>query len=146
MAKKQRIGIECMNPYVPNKVWDIFKKDLRKIFAIAFPEQKFSITEFYWRGFPFDEEYIRIIPKSEGPVDWKKVWDTLQFVANEFGMAIQFVYMEEPVFKCLKEDTLFDRKHSSYTLVNIRTWTKAELDAFLENHTFEGLKAKYYEI
>jgi hypothetical protein len=36
-------------------------------------------------------------------------------------MAIQFVYMEEPVFKCLKEDTLFERKHSSYTLVNIRT-------------------------
>lgn len=146
MAKKHRIGIECMNPYVPNKVWDIFKNDLRKIFKIAFPEFKFSITEFYWQDFDYSKEYIRIIPKSEGAVDWKKVWETLEFTANEFGMSIEFLYQEEPVFKCLKEDTLFERKYASYSLKNIRTWTKSELDEFVETHSFEELKAKYYEV
>lgn len=145
MATKQRIGMRCYNPYVPNEVWDLFKKDLRKIFTLAFPTQKFSITEFYWQGFSIADEYIRIIPKREGCVDWKRVWEVLDFVAHEFGMKVDCVYKEEPTFRTLIEDDLFERKYSSYSLVNIRTWTPKELDEFIANHSFEEVESKYYE-
>jgi hypothetical protein len=146
MATKQRIGMRCYNPYVPNEVWDIFKRDLRKIFKIAFPEQRFSITEFYWRAFSVADEYIRIRPQEGESVDWKKVWAVLDFVANEFGMTVEFIYCEEPVFKTLREDTLFPRKYASYSLKNIRTWTIQELDSFLATHSFETLEAKYHAL
>lgn len=145
MATKIRIGLRCHNPYVPNDVWDIFKKDLRKIFSLAFPSQKFSITEFYWQGFSVADEYVRITPKSEEATDWKRVWDVLEFVAHEFGMKIKFVYREEPSFRAMRADDLFARKYSSYSLENIRTWTHEELDDFLTKHSFEEVKAKYYE-
>ena len=102
MATKQRIGIRCYNPYVPNDIWKLFKKELRKIISIAFPEQKLSVTEFYWQGFSIAEEYIRIIPKDDKVVDWTKMWNVIQFVANVFGMEINYVYKEEPVFCALK--------------------------------------------
>lgn len=145
MATKQRNGIRCYNPYVPNEVWDIFKKDLRKIIAIAFPAQKFSVSEYYWQHFSVADEYIRITPKSDGEVDWKKVWVVLDFVAHEFGMKVDFIYQESPTFKTLREDTLFERKYASYSLKNIRTWTTEELNEFIEKHSFEELKTKYYE-
>ena len=137
--------MRCYNPFVPNEIWDIFKKDLRKIFAVAFPDQKFSIKEFYWQGFSASDEYIRITPQNDGTVDWKKVWDVLDFVAHEFGMKVDFVYREEPFFKAQREDDLFDRKYSSYSLVNTRTWTIPELDEFLEHHSYEGVEKKYHE-
>ena len=146
MARKVRIGLRCYNPYVPNEVWDMFKVDLRKIFKAAFPDEKFSIGEFYWQGFSVANEYIRITPKNTEFSDWGKVWKVLDFVAHEFGMAIQFVYQEHPGFKPLKEDTLFDREYASYSLINIRTWTTSELDEFIANHSYEELKLKYYEI
>lgn len=145
MSKKMRIGIRCYNPYVPNQVWELFKLDLRKIFRLAFPNQKFSITEFYWQGFSVADEYIRIKPLDSNTVDWKKVWSVLDFVAHEFGMAIEFIYQEEPVFRTLREDILFPRKYASYSLKNIRTWTIAELNDFLANHSFEALKEKLIE-
>ena len=140
-----RIGMRCYDPFVPNEVWDLFKKDLRKVFAIAFPHQKFSITEFYWQGFSYADEYIRIIPKGEGIPDWGKVWKVLDFTAHEFGMKVDFVYREEPFFKAQHVDDLFERKYSSYSLKNIRTWTREELDDFLANHSFEKVKSKYDE-
>lgn len=143
MATKHRIGMRCYNPYVPNEVWALFKKELRKIIQMAFPDQKLSATEFYWQGFSFADEYIRIIPKDDKKVDWKKMWDVLQFVANEFGMKIDFIYQEVPVFHALREDDGFERKYSSYSLVNVRTWNTEELDSFLESYSTETLKEKY---
>ena len=145
MATKPRIGLRCYNPYVPNDVWDIFKKDLRKLFKEAFPDHDFQITEFYWQGFPTSAEYIRIRPKDDRPVDWKRVWSVLDFTARSFGMKINYVYQEDPGFRCLSEDTLFERKYSSYSLKNIRTWTDEELDAFLKSHSFDKLREQYHE-
>ena len=145
MATKPRIGLRCYNPYVPNEVWDIFKKDLRKLFKEAFPDRAFQITEYYWQGFSTANEYIRIAPKDEHHVDWKRVWNVLDFAAQGFGMTIDHVYQEEPVFRSFSEDTLFERKHSSYSLKNSRTWTIEELNAFLDSHSFDELRKKYYE-
>lgn len=145
MAKKLRIGMRCYNPYVPNEVWDVFKADLRNLFKIAFPDQKFSITEFYWQGFSVADEYIRIKPLDSNPIDWKRVWSTLDFVAHEFGMTIEFIYREEPTFRTLREDDLFPRKYASYSLKNIRAWTTAELDEFLADHSFDALKQKFID-
>lgn len=146
MAKKIRIGLRCYNPYVPNEIWDLFKGELRKIFKIAFPNVKFSISEFYWQGLSAANEYIRITPKDNNFSDWEKVWNTLNFTAREFGMEIQFVYQEHPCFKPLKEDNLFEREYANYSLINIRTWTISELDEFITNYSFEELRLKYYEI
>ena len=146
MAKKVRIGLRCYNPYVPNEIWEIFKTDLRKLFKIAFPNKKFSITEFYWQGFSVASEYVRITPKDESDVDWQKVWNVLSFASDCFGMKIQFVYQEHPGFKPKTEDDLFEREYSSYSLISNKTWTIPELDEFLSSYSFEGLKQKYYEI
>ena len=143
MAKKQRIGIRCHNPYVPNEIWELFKKELRKILVVAFPKQKLSVTEFYWQGFSVENEYIRRAPKDEKNVDSSKVWTILQFVSGEFGMQINFVYQKEPVFRALREDDLFERNSSSYSLINIRTWDVNELDEFLETYSTVKLKEKY---
>ena len=146
MAKKPRIGIRCYNPYVPNEVWDMFKIDLRKMFKSVFAEEKFLISVFYWQGFSVADEYIRVTPKNDTFSDWKKVWDVLDFVAKAFGMKIDCVYEEVPVFKVHKEDSLFKRDYTSYCLKNTRTWTNAELDDFISKHSFEELKFKFYEI
>ena len=147
MATKIRIGARCHNPHVPNEVWDLFKKELRKVFKLAFPEQTFSITEFYWRDFPTCNEYIKIIPKEKGKLDWKKVWDVLSFTANEFGMAIQFLYHRTSgsIFELFQEESLIDRDESRYSLVSTRKWTIPDLDAFLASYSFETLKEKYEE-
>ena len=146
MARKPRIGLRCYDPYVPNEIWNLFKVELRKIFKVAFPNEKFTIGEFYWQGFSVANEYIRITPKSTEFSDWGKVWQVLNLVAHEFGMAIQYVYQEHPGFKLHKEDTLFAREYGNYSLINIRTWTTDELDAFVANYSFEDLKSKYNEI
>ena len=147
MATKVRSGSRCSNPNVPNEIWDLFKKDLRKIFKLAFPEQKFAITEFYWQDFPTYWEYLKFIPKLDAIVDWKKVWDVLSFVAHEFGIAIQFVYERTPgsLFVLHETETLFERKESRYTLMSTREWTIPDLDAFLESYSFETLKARYFK-
>ena len=146
MAKKVRIGIRCRNPYVPKEVWDLFKPELRKIFKIAFPDEKFSICEFYWQDFSIAEEYVRITPKNPEFSDWAKVWRVLDFASNEFGMKINFVYQKEPYFKAMREDSLFKRDCGNYSLTSIRNWTISELDEFMANYSFEELKLKYYEI
>ena len=146
MAKKVRIGARCYNPYVPNEVWNLFKVEVRKIFKMAFPDEKFSICEFYWQGFSVAEEYVRIIPKNTEFSDWGKVWKILDFAANEFGMKINFVYQEKPYFKALREETLFERTCGNYSLTSIKDWTTSELDRFIANYSFEELKQRYYEI
>lgn len=145
MATKIRIGMRCYNPFVPNEVWDLFKKELRQIFKIAFPNQVFQISEFYWANFPVTEEYIRIRPKDEAPVDWKRIWTVLDFTAQEFGMKIRCIYQKRPQFHVFTEDPLFERKYAEYSLINIRTWTIAELDEFLKTHSFDELRQNYYE-
>ena len=145
MATKMRMGMRCYKKYVPTEVWDVFKKDLRKIVTLAFPDQKFSVTEYYWEGFSVADEYIRIRAKSEGVVDWKRMWRVLDFVAREFGMQVKFVYQEIPVFCAKREDDLFERKYSNYSLISNRTWTENELDDFLADHSIEKVKAKYDE-
>lgn len=147
MATKIRIVARCSNPNVPNEVWDLFKKELRKFFKLAFPDQKYTITEFYWQSFPTYWEYLKLVPKLESEVDWKRVWDVLSFVANAFGLAIQFVYEKTPgaLFIQHETDTLFERTESRYILCSTREWTIPELDAFLESYSFDALKKKYYE-
>ena len=146
MARKIRIGIRCCNPYVPNEIWKLFKVELRKIFKVAFPDEKFTISEFYWQGFSIADEYIRITPKSTDFSDWGKVWKVLDFTAREFGMAIEFTYQMYPRFAVLREDTLFARDYGNYSLINIKTWNTNELDEFISKYSSEELKLKYYEI
>ena len=146
MARKVRIGIRCYDTYVPNEVWAMFKVEVRKMFKVAFPDEKFSISEFYWQGFSTENEYIRITPKNTAFSDWGKVWKVLNFFAHEFGMTINFVYQKIPYFEALKNDTLFKRDDSNYSLKGIKSWTEAELDKFLANYSFEEIKSKYSEV
>ena len=121
------------NPYVPNEIWDLFKKDLRKITKHAFPEQSFSITEYYWRNFPLDDEYIRFRSKDEHSVDWPEICKIMAFLSRIFGMKVHTRPSEDPA----KYD------YGRFTLGNIRTWTEEQLDAFLANHSYESIEEKY---
>ncbi len=125
--RKFRGAHRCYNPYVPTEIWELFKKDLRKLFKHVFPEQKFAITEYYRRNFPVDWEYIKTKPADDHPVDWQQVCNVVDFAAHQFGMKILICPHEDPEF----------------TLGNIRTWTIEQLDAFLANHSYEDFEKKY---
>ena len=131
--RKFRIDHRVYNPYVPNEIWDLFKKDLRKLFKHAFPEQKFNITEYYRRNFPVDWEYIKTAPADDHPIDWPSVCKVVDFAAHEFGMKILVSPHGDPSA----------RDYPEFTLGNIRTWTEGQLDVFLANHSYEGFEKKY---
>ena len=131
--RKFRSLHRVQDPYVPNEIWDIFKKDLRKLVKHAFPEQKFSITEYYWRNFPIDWEYIRMRPMDELPIDWAKACKVMDFLSREFGMKVLTYPSEDP--------SNYD--YSRFTLGNIRTWNIGQLDEFLATHSYEDIEKKY---
>ncbi len=131
--RKFRTPHRIYNPFVPNEIWDLFKKDLRKIIKHAFPEQKFSITEYYWRNFPVNDEYIRMRPMDEHPVDWAKANTVMDYLTREFGMKVLTYPSEDPS----------EYNYSRFTIGNIRTWTIEQLEAFLANHSYEVIENKY---
>ncbi len=131
--RKRRTLKRCYNPYVPNEVWDLYKKDLRKLFKHAFPQQKFSITEYFSRSCDQDREYIKIRPVDDHPVDWPKVCEVVELTAREFGMKTLIPASDDPS----------SRNYSRFCLGNIRTWTIKQLDDFLANHSYEALEKKY---
>lgn len=145
MARKPRIGLRCYNPYVPGEIWELFKPAFRALIKIGFPGQKLSVTEFYWQGFMPYNEYIRITPKDDIPVDWKRVWKILAFSTEYFFMKIDCLYKEDNGLEILHEDTLFPRAYADYSLKSSREWTLTELDGFLANYSFDEMKQKFRE-
>lgn len=141
MARKSRIGLRCYDPYVPNEIWVLVKKELRTALKNNFPNNKFSLTEFYWQGFSVANEYIRIKTQNEHPVDWSKIWELITLVLDVFGMKIQFVYQQHPGFVAHEVDTLFERQYTEYSLTNARTWTIQELDEFLAIYDSHKIQA-----
>lgn len=141
MAKKSRIGLRCYNPYVPNEIWDLAKKELRTALKTNCPNNKFSVTEFYWQGFSVANEYIRIKPTNDYPVDWGEIFRLITLVLDVFGMKIQFVYQQHPGFAPHKVDPLFERQYTEYSLTNARTWTIQELDEFLAIYDSHKIQA-----
>ena len=145
MARKPRIGLRCHNPYVPGEIWELFKPAFRKLLKLDFPDAKMSVTEYYWQGFPPYEEYIRITPKDNTDIDWRRVWSVLEYTASVFGMKIVCLYKEDNGLEILHEDTMFARPYSDYALASTRNWTISELNDFLAKYSFEEVKKKFYE-
>ena len=128
--RKYRPIQRCLNPYVPNEIWDLFKKDLRKLIKHVFPDQSYSITDYYWRNFPIDDEYIRFQPKDADNIDWLKICLVMRFLTRQFGMKV----LTRP------SANTSDYNYGRFSLGNIRTWTIEQLDEFLANHSYETIE------
>lgn len=134
----------CYKDFIPYDLWTLYKKEVRKIFAIAFPDQKFSFTE---TTIPHSsgEEQLRLTPKTGGPIDWKRVWSVLDFVAHEFNMKLFYTYQEKPLYQIWYEEPLIERPYSNYSFKGTKEWTGKELAEFIENYSFEKVKERFYE-
>ena len=131
--RKFRTDHRVYNPYVPNEIWNLFKKDLRKIIKHVFPEQSFAITEYYWRNSSVNDEYIRFQSKDGRSIDWPRICNVMAFLSRIFGMKVLTLPSEDPT----------KYNYGRFTLGNIRTWTIAQLDTFLANHSYEAIEEKY---
>ena len=125
MATKGRNGIELLNPYVPNRVWALFKTALRKELKKKYPSSKMRVSEWYWQGFSIADEYIRIAQEEEGSVPYETIEALLCGEAAVFGMKIASVYPE------VNQETN-KIKYVNYILKNTRTWTKEQMNEFIE--------------
>lgn len=140
MANKQRIGMRCYGNYVPNEIWFLYKRDLKKLLKILFPSQEFVVTEFYWQGYSMEDEYLRLKPKTDQLVDWLRVFRLIDTLASKFGMSMDKGYKE--YYEKHANDPE-EEKFRNYILESNRTWTETDLDEFLTKHSFENIANEY---
>lgn len=136
MGSKDRIGMRCYNPYVPNEIWAIYKKDLKALIKHVFPQRVFQISEFFNQGCAYVHEFIRVRAQDGLPVDWDTIKAIVSFLSLIFGMRI---WIDYPSDMTIYVGDTTDWKFYSYELENVRTWTEEELDEFLSKHSFNHI-------
>ena len=130
---------------VPDKVWDLYKKSLRKILKVILPSDKLQVAEFEWRGFSALYEYIRITQIIDGYVKWTDIISIVDFMAYRFGMQIDLFFLDDAYSQKTKSFNS-NKKYLSVILNNTRTWTTDETTIFLDTFSYSKLETECFDL